>query len=87
MFIYSVSVIGYRIISLPVPDYPVFLFLVYGFKLVFVLFCTFRSGWGFDGYIEEANTGKGIRMPGKLKNYFRFVLPVLILIVFIQGLM
>lgn len=56
-------------------------------SLVFVLFCTFRSGWGFDGYIEEANTGKGIRMPGKLKNYFRFVLPVLILIVFIQGLM
>lgn len=56
-------------------------------SLIFVLFCMFKAGWGFDGYIEETNTGKGIRMSPKLKNYFRFVLPVLVLIIFIQGLL
>lgn len=82
----DLHIIGGRDV-LDTEDFIVSNFLLPLGSLVFVLFCTFRSGWGFDGYIEEANTGKGIRMPGKLKNYFRFVLPVLILIVFIQGLM
>lgn len=43
-------------------------------------------GVGFDSYLEEANTGKGLKVSKYLKYYFRFVLPVLILIIFIQGL-
>lgn len=55
-------------------------------SLVFLLFCVTKWGWGFDSYLEEANTGKGLKLSKYLKYYFRFVLPVLILIIFIQGL-
>ena len=55
-------------------------------SLIYLLFCVTKWGWGFDKYIEEANTGKGLRIAKKLKPYFQFVLPVLILIILIQGL-
>ena len=55
-------------------------------SLVYLLFCVTKWGWGFEGYLAEANTGKGLRMPRQLKIYFRFFLPVLILVILIQGL-
>ena len=55
-------------------------------SLIFLLFCTTKYGWGFDGYLKETNTGKGIRMSARLLPYFRFVLPVLILVILITGL-
>lgn len=55
-------------------------------SLIFLLFCVLKAGWGYDKYLEETNTGEGLMMPKVLKNYFRFVLPVLILIILIQGL-
>ena len=36
---------------------------------------------------RNANTGSGLKMSRKLKPYFQFVLPVLILIILIQGLL
>ncbi len=56
-------------------------------SLVYLLFCVTRWGWGFDNYLEEANTGKGIKLGRFLKPYFQFILPVLILIILIQGLL
>jgi len=55
-------------------------------SLVFLLFCVTKWGWGFDQYLEEANTGKGIKMPRWLKPYFQFILPVLILVILVTGL-
>lgn len=55
-------------------------------SLVYLLFCVTRWGWGFDKYLEEANTGAGIQMPRWLKPYLQFVLPILILVILIQGL-
>ena len=55
-------------------------------SLVYLLFCTTRWGWGFDKYLEEANSGRGLKMPKCFKPYFRFVLPVLILVILVQGL-
>lgn len=55
-------------------------------SLVYLLFCVSKWGWGFDKYLEEANTGTGIKMPRVLKPYFQFVLPILILVILIQGL-
>ncbi|MGN0972131.1 MAG: sodium-dependent transporter, partial [Aristaeellaceae bacterium] len=57
-------------------------------SLIYLLFCVSKWGWGYDKYLEEANTGKGLRLPHSpiLKNYLRFVLPVLIIIILIQGL-
>ncbi len=56
-------------------------------SLIFLLFCVTKLGWGFDNYIAEVNTGDGMKLPGALKWYLKLVLPVLILIIFIQGLM
>lgn len=53
--------------------------------LVYVLFCTTKLGWGYDNFIEEANLGKGIKFPKRLQLYFKFVLPLLILFILIQG--
>lgn len=43
-------------------------------------------GLGAENYFEEANTGAGIKLKKWLKPYLQFVLPVLILIILIQGL-
>ena len=54
--------------------------------LIFLLFCVTKWGWGFDSYLEEANTGTGLKISRKLKPFFQIVLPILILIVLVQGL-
>jgi len=46
---------------------------------VYVLFCTSKKGWGYDGFIKEANTGKGIPFPRFMKPYAKYVLPVLLI--------
>ena len=55
-------------------------------SLIYLLFCVSKAGWGFDNYLAECNKGRGMRMSPRLKNYFRFVLPILILILLAQGL-
>ena len=55
-------------------------------SLVYLLFCVTKWGWGFDKYLEEANTGTGMKMPKALKPYFQFILPILILVILVQGL-
>ncbi|MGN0776698.1 MAG: sodium-dependent transporter [Candidatus Ventricola sp.] len=55
-------------------------------SLVYLLFCTTRWGWGFDSYLAEANAGEGLKLSPKLKPFFQFVLPVLILVIFFSGL-
>ena len=52
-----------------------------------LLFCVSKWGWGYDKYLAEANTGKGLRMPRGLKMYFQFILPLLILVILVQGLL
>lgn len=55
-------------------------------SLIYLLFCVTRFGWGFEQYMEECNQGKGLKFSKKLKPYFQFVLPVLIIVIIIQGL-
>lgn len=55
-------------------------------SLIYLLFCVTKWGWGFDNYIEEANKGAGLKMSRKFKYYFQIVLPVLIVIILVQGL-
>ena len=55
-------------------------------SLIYLLFCVTKWGWGYDKYLEEANTGKGLKIAKGLKTYFQFILPILILIILIQGL-
>ena len=54
-------------------------------SLIYVLFCTTKFGWGAENYLEEANTGKGLRISRGTIGFFRFVLPVLIIIILVSG--
>ena len=55
-------------------------------SLVYLLFCVTKWGWGFDKYLAEANRGQGMKFSPKLKPYFQWVLPILIVIILVQGL-
>lgn len=56
-------------------------------SLIYLLFCVTRYGWGFDNFLKEANTGKGMKFPKSrgMKLYLTFVLPVVVLFIFVQG--
>ena len=56
-------------------------------SLVYLLFCVTKWGWGFDKYLAEVNKGAGIKLSPKLKPYFQWVLPILIVIILLQGLL
>lgn len=53
-------------------------------SLVYLLFCVTKFGWGFDNYLDECNTVKALNFQA-LKPYFKYVLPVLVLILIVQG--
>ncbi len=53
--------------------------------LVYLFFCTRKKGWGFKNFQEEANTGKGIKFPNWMRVYVSYILPVIVLAVFILG--
>lgn len=54
-------------------------------SLVYVLFCVTRYGWGWDNFIKEANTGTGLKLPKVLRFYLTFILPILLLGIFVFG--
>ncbi len=58
-------------------------------SLVYLLFCVTKWGWGYDRYLAEANEGEGMKLPDSklLKGYLRYILPVLILAILLQGLL
>ena len=56
-------------------------------SLIYLLFCVTSYGWGFENYQSEANKGKGIQVRNWMKWYFRLVLPILIIVILIQGLL
>lgn len=55
-------------------------------SLIFVAFCVTRYGWGWKNFVEEANTGKGLKVAKWMRPIVTFVIPVIILIVFVMGL-
>ena len=72
---------------LDMEDFLVSSLLLPGGSLIYLLFCCTRWGWGFDKYLAEANAGEGMKISPKLKPYFQFVMPVLILFILVQGLL
>ena len=55
-------------------------------SMVYLLFCVTKWGWGFDNYLAEANTGKGLKVPRVLKYYFMIPLPLMVLALILQSL-
>lgn len=55
-------------------------------SLCYVLFCVSRYGWGWKNFVNEANTGKGAKMAAWMRPYVTYVLPVIILALFVGGM-
>ncbi len=54
--------------------------------LLFIIFCVTKYGWGWKNFVAEANEGKGFKVANWMRGYMTFVLPVMVLIIFIVGL-
>lgn len=54
-------------------------------SLIYLLFCTSKIGWGWKNFTKEANTGEGLKFPKWARLYVSYVLPVIVLFIFIQG--
>lgn len=54
-------------------------------SVVYLVFCVTRYGWGWDNFLAEADTGKGLRFPKWLRGYMTWVLPVIILGIYLKG--
>ena len=55
-------------------------------SLVLALFCCSRAGWGWDNFVAEANEGKGLKVKSWMKPIFRYVVPVVIIFLYIYGM-
>jgi hypothetical protein len=55
-------------------------------SLIYVLFCTSKSGWGFDNFLAEANSGRGMKLKRWMRPYMTYVLPLIIITIFIIGI-
>ena len=54
--------------------------------LVFALFCTTKLGWGWDNFVAEANTGKGLKVKPWMKYFFMILLPIIVIFLYVYGL-
>ena len=54
--------------------------------LIFILFCVSKKGWGWDNFVKESNTGKGLKIKKFMKPYITYILPVIVFLVFVLGL-
>ena len=71
---------------LDLEDFLVSNLILPGGAVVFLLFCMSKRGWGFENYLVETNTGKGLKMPRILRGYLTYVMPCIILAIIILGL-
>lgn len=54
-------------------------------SLIYVMFCTSRMGWGYENFIAEANAGKGMRFPTCVRKYMTYVIPVIVVGIYLKG--
>lgn len=54
-------------------------------SMLFVLFCTKKNGWGWDNFLQEADTGEGIKYPAFVRPYIHYGVPALIVIIYLKG--
>ena len=54
-------------------------------SMIFVLFCTKKNGWGWKGFHAETNIGKGMRYPDGIRFYMSYILPAVIVVIYLKG--
>ena len=54
-------------------------------SMVYLMFCTSRYGWGWKNFMKEVNTGEGLKFPAKLKGYMTYIMPFIVVIIYLKG--
>ncbi len=52
---------------------------------IYLLFCVTRYGWGWDNFVKEVDEGEGLKFPKFLRGYLTYVVPVIMLVIFVVG--
>ena len=55
-------------------------------SLIYIIFCVSRYGWGWDKFMEEANTGSGPKIASWMRPYMTYILPVIVVVIFVLGI-
>ena len=55
-------------------------------SLVLTLFCCNRFGWGWDNFVREANTGRGLKIRPWMRPVFQYITPVIIVFIYVYGM-
>lgn len=55
-------------------------------SLCYILFCTTKKGWGWNNFVAEANTGKGLKVKNGIRFYVSYILPLIIIVLFVMGI-
>lgn len=56
-------------------------------SVIYLMFCTYRTGWGWDNFIREANSGSGLNFPrhAAVRSYMTYILPWIVVIIYLKG--
>ena len=54
-------------------------------SVVFVMFCVSKYGWGWKNFIKEADTGKGLKFPANVQKYMLYVIPAIVIVIYLKG--
>lgn len=54
-------------------------------SLVYLMFCTKKNGWGWNNFMKEANAGKGMKYPLAVRGYVTYVLPLMVIVIYLKG--
>ena len=54
-------------------------------SLIFLFFCSQKKGWGWNNFLAEADTGDGLKYPAWARFYITWILPVIVLVIFVKG--
>lgn len=54
-------------------------------SIVYLMFCVKKNGWGWENFLKEANSGKGAKLPTKLKFYLTYILPAAVVVIYLKG--
>lgn len=54
-------------------------------SVIYLLFCTHKNGWGWKHFIQEANSGNGLKFPTKVRFYMTHILPWIVVVIYLKG--
>jgi NSS family neurotransmitter:Na+ symporter len=54
--------------------------------IMYIIFCSHKTGWGWDEFIKEVNTGKGWKLPVNWRFYYAYIMPGFAIFVWVFGI-